>query len=109
MTQKNDKATPKEIPWFAIGVIGTCCLIPLMPILFAVGGAWVSSLTSMETLRLVFLIPALVFIGFGYRKLYLLSDSCNESQSSISDEVKTKQRMVFWISSVLILLILLFF
>jgi mercuric ion transport protein len=108
MTQKNDKATPKEIPWFAIGIIGTCCLIPLMPLFFAIGGAWISSLTSMGTLRLFFLIPALVFIGFRYRKLYLLPDSCNESQSSVSDEVKQKQRMVFWISSVLILMILLF-
>ena len=103
MTKKQTKS--KEIPWFGIGVIASCCLVVFMPLLYAIAGTWISSLTSTQTFRLFFIIPILLYIGLGYRKLYLPSSDCKEDQSCVTNEDKQKQRMLFWISSLLILLI----
>ncbi len=104
MTEKKEEA--KEIPWFGIGIIATCCLIPLLPLFFALGSAWISTLTSMQTLRIFFLLPVLFFIGFGYRKLYLLPDREEHGQPCVSKETKQQQRILFWIASIMALLIL---
>jgi mercuric ion transport protein len=106
MTKKQTK--PKKIPWFGVGVIATCCLVPLMPLLYAIAGAWISSITTTQTFRFLFIIPILLYIGLGYRKFYLLSNDCKEDQSCASDEVQQKQRILFWISSLLIMLIWVF-
>ena len=71
MTEKQQE-TAKETPWFGIGIIVTCCLIPLLPLFFAISSGWIETLTSMQTLRVLFLILALLFFCLGYRKLYLL-------------------------------------
>ncbi len=103
MTKKETKS--KEIPWFGIGVIATCCHVPLMPLLYAIGGAWISSLATTQTFRFLFIIPILLYIGLGYRKLYLPLNISKEDPSCIPDGVKQKQRMLFWVSSLLIILI----
>ena len=100
--------------WLGIGAVlaaigaSLCCVGPLLLLSLGIGGAWMSSLTSMETFRPFFLILTLIFIGLGFRKLYLVPDSCKEGQVCASSEVKHKQRMIFWIGSALILLLLTF-
>ena len=108
------ETTSKGTSWLGIGAILTaigasvCCVGPLLLLSLGIGGAWMSTLTSMETIRPFFLILSLTFIALGYRKLYLISDSCKEGEVCASPEVKQKQRMIFWIGSVLILLLLAF-
>jgi mercuric ion transport protein len=90
----------------------------LLLVSLGIGGAWMSALTSMETVRPYFIILTLIFIGLGYRKLYWAPASCEEGKASAtapasmpscaSPEVKHKQRRVFWISSTVILLLLAF-
>ncbi|MCL7419717.1 MAG: mercuric transporter MerT family protein [Methylobacter sp.] len=106
---------PTEAPsWLGISAVlaavgaSVCCVGPLLLVSLGIGGAWMSALTSMETVRPYFIILTLVFIGLGYRKLYLLPDSCKEGESCAVPEVKHKQRMIFWIGSALILLLLAF-
>ena len=67
-----------------------------------------SALTSMASVRPFFIVLTLVFIGLGYRKLYVLSDSCEAGEPCASPEDIHKQRMIFWISSALALLLLAF-
>jgi mercuric ion transport protein len=113
MTSEHD--TPaKDSSWLGIGAVlaaigaSVCCVGPLLLISLGIGGAWMSTLTSMETVRPFFLVLTLIFIGLGYRKLYLIPDSCEESKACASSEVKRKQRMIFWIGSALILMLLAF-
>jgi len=91
----------------AIGA-SVCCVGPLLLLSLGIGGAWMSTLTSMQTVRPIFLILTLVFIGLGYRKLYLIPESCEEGEACASPEVKQKQRTTFWIGSGLIFLLLAF-
>ncbi len=100
--------------WLGIGAIlsaigaSLCCVGPLLLLSLGIGGAWMSTLTSMESVRPFFLILTLIFIGLGYRKLYLIPENCKEGEACASPEVKQKQRMIFWIGSGLILLLLAF-
>jgi mercuric ion transport protein len=62
----------------------------------------------MESVRPFFILLTLVFIGLGYRKLYLIPESCEEGKTCALPEDKRKQRMIYWIGSVLALLLLAF-
>lgn len=112
-------ANEQEIPskgtsWLGMGAVlsaigaSVCCVGPLLLLSLGIGGAWMSTLTSLETVRPFFLILTLVFIGLGYRQLYLIPQSCEEGEACASSEVKDKQRMIFWIGSGLIVLLLAF-
>ena len=110
-----EQQTPaKNTSWLGIGALlaaigaSVCCVGPLLLLSLGIGGAWMSTLTSMETVRPVFLILTLIFIGLGYRKLYLIPESCEEGEACTSPDVKQKQRMIFWTGSGLILLLLAF-
>ncbi len=104
----------KTTPWLGIGAVlaaigaSVCCVGPLLLLSLGIGGAWMSTLTSMETVRPFFFILSLIFIGLGYRKLYLIPETCEENQVCAVSEIKQRQRMFFWIGSVLILLLLTF-
>ncbi len=108
------EATPKTTSWLGIGAVlaaigaSACCVGPLLLISLGIGGAWMSTLTSMEAVRPFFFILTLIFIGLGFRKLYLVPESCAEGDACASPDVKQKQQLIFWIGSVLILLLLAF-
>jgi len=91
----------------AIGA-SVCCVGPFLLLSLGVGGAWISTLTSLSPVRPVFLILTLVFIGLGYRKLYLKPGSCKEDEVCVLPEVEQKHRIIFWVVSVFILLLLAF-
>ena len=91
----------------AIGA-SVCCVVPLLLLSLGISGAWMSTLTSMQPVRPFFIILTLVFIGLGYRKLYLIPENCEEGEACASTEVREKQQMIFWIGSVLILMLLTF-
>jgi mercuric ion transport protein len=114
MTTEPEIPTKKELPWLEIGTalaaIGAsvCCVGPLLFLSLGIGGAWMSTLTSMESVRPFFILLTLVFMGLGYRKLYVLPENCEAGTACALPEKKHKQRMVFWIGSVLVLLLLTF-
>ena len=105
---------PEDSTWLGIGAMlaaigaSVCCVLPLLLLSLGITGAWISSLASMSPIRPFFIILTLVFIGLGFRKLYLIPDDCDEGQLCSTSEVKQKQRIIFWIGSVFILLLLLF-
>jgi mercuric ion transport protein len=112
---KNEQEIPeKNTSWLGIGAIlaaigaSLCCVGPLLLLSLGIGGAWISTLTSMETVRPFFMLLALIFIGLGYRKLYLAPENCAEGQACAVPEVRQRQRQIFWIGSALILLLLAF-
>lgn len=100
MKQDKEKAA-QNATWLVIGLMLICCLAPIL--LTGVMGAWFSSLTGKEIIPSLFFGLTLVFIGFGYRKLYLPGNCCEDDQASETCDVKQKQRLIFWIVSTLVL------
>lgn len=107
-------ATDEKKSWANIGAVlaaigaSVCCVGPLLLLSLGVSGAWISSLASFEPVRPVFIILTLVFIGLSYRKLYLIPNNCEEDESCASPDGQKKQKLTFWVGSILILLLLAF-
>ena len=106
--------TDPEMPisttsWLGIGAVlaaigaSACCVGPFLLLSLGIGGAWMSTLTAMEPARPIFIILTL-----GYRKLYLTASGCEESGNCTNADAQRKQRLVFWLGSALILLLLAF-
>jgi mercuric ion transport protein len=114
MTTEHEIPTKKSLPWLGIGTTvaaiaaSVCCVGPLLLLSLGIGGAWISTLTSMESVRPFFTLLTLCLIGLGYRKLYLVSDNCEEGKACALPEDKRKQQMIFWTGSALVLLLLAF-
>ena len=114
MTSEPEMLTKKELRWLGISTAlaaiaaSVCCVGPLLLLSLGIGGAWMSTLTSMESVRPFFILLTLVFIGLGYRKLYVLPESCETGIACALPEEKHKQRMIFWTGSALVFLLLAF-
>lgn len=109
-----DPETPiKTSSWFGVGAIlaaigaSACCVGPFLFLSLGMGGAWLSSLTAMEPIRPIFIILTLVFMVLGYRKLYQTPSCCEEAASCVS-VAQRKQRLIFWLMSAFIFLLLAF-
>ncbi len=100
-----EKETSKNVSWQIIGFLFACYFVPFLFLRFH--SAWINTLTGKETVPLIFFLLTLVFLGFGYRKLYLIPGGYKEGQPYSSVEFKQKHRMFFWIGSGLVLLMFL--
>lgn len=104
----------KNTHWLGIASIlsaiiaSACCVAPLVLLSLGIGGAWMSTLTSMETIRPFFIILTLLFIVAGFIKLYRNKNECSEEAICASNQIIAKQRLIFWIGSVTILILLAF-
>lgn len=100
--------------WFGVGAFlsaigaSVCCIGPLVLLSLGIGGAWLSTLTSMEAIRPFFLIATLVFLVLAFRKLYLVPDNCKAEEDCTSVSVKRNQRIIFWMGSLFLLGLLAF-
>ena len=107
-------ATNEKKSWSNIGAVlaaigaSICCVGPLLLLSLGISGAWISTLTSFESVRPVFIVLTLVFIGLSYRKLYLAPNNCEEDETCASPDVEKKQKFIFWIGTAFILLLLAF-
>lgn len=80
-----------------------CCVGPLLLLSLGIGGAWIGSLTRLEPYRPVFIVLVLVFLGFAFRKLYVVPQSCDTQAGCTADRTRNIQRILFWIVSPLLL------
>lgn len=62
----------------------------------------------MEATRPFFIALTLIFLVFGYRRLYLFRYQCKEGDACAQSGVRRRQRVIFWTGSTLILLLLAF-
>jgi mercuric ion transport protein len=112
--QTNPEKSNNNTVWLGIGAglaaIGAsvCCVGPLLLVSLGIGGAWISTLTSMDATRPFFIALTLIFLVLGVRRLYLLPDLCQEGDACAQSCVRRRQRIIFWIGSTLILLLLAF-
>jgi len=86
----------------------TCCLGPFLLVSMGLTGSWIGSLSAMETYRPYLMAVALIFIALAFRKLYLVPQSCDIDTPCASPTYLKKQRIIFWIATVFILVVMTF-
>lgn len=91
----------------AIGA-SICCVGPFLLLSLGIGGAWISMLTTIEPIRPFFIVLTLIFIGLGYRKLYLTPQRCVIDEVCSTTNNQRRQRLTFWLGSLFILMLLAF-
>lgn len=99
-------------PPLLVGVLAAltaslCCVAPLVLLSLGIGGAWVAGLSHFEPLRPIFIVIALVMLFLAWRKLYRPA-LCNADKLCADTGFQRRQRMIFWIVSVLTLALLAF-
>lgn len=86
----------------------TCCIGPLVLLAMGVSGSWIGNLSAFEPYRPIFIVTTLVFLGMAFRKLYLVPQSCTIDAPCSTPSNRRKQRITFWIISIVVLTIMSF-
>lgn len=86
----------------------TCCLGPLVLLALGISGSWIGNLSAMEPYRPIFIGITLVFLGLAFRKLYLEPQACAVDAPCAQPANLRRQRITFWIVSVIVLIIMSF-
>lgn len=100
--------------WLGLGAVlaaiaaSACCIGPLILLSLGIGGAWMSTLTSMESIRPFFLVVTLAFITLAFRKVYRVPKACETEQSCSLTSIERTRRIIFWIGSIILLGLLAF-
>lgn len=85
-----------------------CCVAPLVLVTAGIGGAWISMLTQLEPLRPAFMGAALLLLGLAWHRLYRQPAVCEPGQLCADPAVQKRQRIIFWLAAIPLLLLLSF-
>ncbi len=85
-----------------------CCVGPFLLLSMGIGGSWIGNLTAMTAYRPYLIGLTLVFLGLAFRKLYLVPQSHEAGSACALPDTLKKQRIIFWIASVFILMMVTF-
>ncbi|MCW3480134.1 mercuric transporter MerT family protein [Neisseriaceae bacterium JH1-16] len=102
MAQSNGKSPLIAAVLTAIGG-SVCCVGPLVLLALGIGGTWVSSLTTMEPYRPLFIGLTLLFLALAFRRLYLTPPACAPGMSCANPRALKRQRLIFWVVATLLL------
>lgn len=91
----------------AIGA-SVCCVGPLVLLMLGISGAWIGRLTALEPYRPIFAGLTLLFLALAFRNLYLARRACAVNDACVDDGVLKRQRLVFWLVAVPVVLLLAF-
>ena len=89
-------------------VASLCCVGPLVLLALGIGGAWISTLTQLEFLRPIAIIITLLFLVVAFWKLYITPKRCAVDKPCANPKLLRLQRIIFWIVTILLLLLLAF-
>lgn len=94
----------------ALAAIGAslCCVGPLVLVTLGIGGAWISSLSKLEPLRPLFIVATLGLLAWAWYTLYRAPEACEPGTSCADPKVRRRQRLIFWVVSVGLVLLLTF-
>ncbi len=105
MAQLNAKGS--LLAGVAAGVgASVCCVGPLVLLALGISGAWIGNLTALEPYRPFFIGLTVLFLGFAFRKLYLVPQACAPDTSCANPRVLARQRLTFWLVAALLLCLL---
>jgi len=80
-----------------------CCVAPLVLLALGISGAWIANLTALEPYRPIFVVLTLLFLGLAFLKLYHVKTVCDLGTPCAEPPVRHRQRLTFWLVSVLLL------
>jgi len=86
----------------------SCCVGPLLLLSLGISGSWIGYLTDMEAYRPYLTVITIIFIALAFRKLYLVPQSCEIGTLCASPTYMKKQRIIFWLVSVFVFLMITF-
>ena len=89
----------------AIGA-SVCCVGPLVLLVLGIGGAWVGTLTAFEPFRPYLMAATFAFLAVAFYRLYLAPQTCTPGTPCADTDIRKRQRVIFWITSVLIVCLL---
>lgn len=101
----------KQTLWAsALAAIGAslCCVAPLVLVTLGIGGAWMATLTQLEPVRPVFVVLTLGLLVLAWRRLYRRPAVCAAGKPCADAAVQQRQRLIFWLVAVPLLLLLAF-
>ncbi|MBT0960279.1 mercuric ion transporter MerT [Denitromonas iodatirespirans] len=86
----------------------TCCLGPLVLVMFGVSGVWIGNLTVLESYRPVFIGVALVALLFAWRAIFRPAAVCKPGEVCAVPGVRMAYKLLFWIVAALVAVALAF-
>lgn len=102
--------TKKALWSGALAAVGAslCCVAPLALVTAGIGGAWISTLTKLEPLRPLLLAATLALLGIAWHRLYRQPAVCEPGELCAKPVVQRRQRVIFWLVTVPLLVLLAF-
>lgn len=91
----------------AIGA-SLCCVGPLVLVSLGIGGAWVSSLTTLEPARPIFMLATVALFGAAYWKLHRAPEACKPDEACADPRARSRQRTIFWAMLIVVVPLLTF-
>ena len=85
-----------------------CCLGPLVLVALGFSGAWIGNLTVLEPYRPIFIGAALIALFFAWRSIFRPARACKPGDVCAVPQVRTTYKIMFWIVSALVLVVLAF-
>lgn len=103
------KMNPKQSLWAgSIAAIGAsvCCVGPLLLLSLGISGAWIANLTLLEPWRPLFVAATLALLYWAWHGLYRRQPACADDRPCATTAIRRRQRLIFWLVSVTLLLLL---
>jgi len=85
-----------------------CCVGPLVLVSLGLSGAWISSLSKLEPLRPALVAVALALLAWAWHQLCRAPANCEADEPCADSNVRQRQRLIFWLVSVALILLLTF-
>lgn len=85
-----------------------CCAGPLLLVTLGAGGVWAARLRALEPLQPLFILLALLCVGWAFHRLYIAPRRCAPGQVCAVPAVLRRQRAMFWLALPAIAALLLF-
>ncbi len=88
------------------GIGASLCCLPILLLLAGAGGAWMGTLTAMEPYRPYLMGLTAVFLGLGFRKLYVLPRACAADEACGAPRTLRRQRALFWVITAVVVVLI---
>jgi mercuric ion transport protein len=85
-----------------------CCVLPLVLLTLGVSGTWISTFTVLEPFRPLFIGLTVVFLGWAFRRLYLVPQACAPGEECVKPATLRNQHIAFWAITVVLLALIAF-
>jgi mercuric ion transport protein len=93
----------------AVGIAATigasaCCILPLLFFALGISGAWIGNLVALEPYRPYFIAAAILFLGFGFYKVYSKpkAEACEEGTFCARPDSGRINKISLWLTAILV-------